>query len=190
MANLPVLGTISSYFGLRSQPTAGASTNHKGIDIASATGTPVSSLYGGTVTKVAYDAGGYGNYVVVENSSGISELFAHLSTVSVKKGQSVSSNSTIGKVGTSGNVTGSHLHYEIKQDGVNVDPLKFIENLGTGVTNSLSNVASSVFNIDDLKQSFISTSIVGFLFLLIGIGMILTLVPINNLYGVVKGVIK
>lgn len=193
MAILPVIGStmdsITSMFGLRDAPKSGASTNHKGIDISGNVGDSVISMIGGKVTKVAYDADGYGNYVIVENN-GVSELFGHLSSVTVKVGDVISQSGKIGTVGSTGNVTGSHLHYEIRENGTAVNPLNFIENIKSGVTNGLSSL--NPFNIDtgEIKQAFLTTSLVGVIIMIIIVASFMVLVPfsINDTIASIKKV--
>lgn len=113
---------ISSYFGQRTAPTAGASTNHQGIDIAVPIGTSVLSAASGTVTNVAYNAS-RGNYVEVQHSNGFTTLYQHLSKASVKVGDKVTQGQSIALSGNSGISTGAHLHFEVKQNGKAVNPL-------------------------------------------------------------------
>jgi murein DD-endopeptidase MepM/ murein hydrolase activator NlpD len=121
---LPVVGKITSFFGKRDAPTQGASTNHMGIDISAPKGTPVKSLFGGTVLETGYSSS-YGNFVLTEN-----ERFAHLDTLNVEKGQKIDKNYIIGGVGSTGISTGNHLHYEVFKKGERVNPLDYIGTSG------------------------------------------------------------
>jgi len=109
----PVQGyVVSSVFG-----EDRGSYSHKGVDLAVGEGTPVVSCYGGTVKIATFDSG-YGNYV----STG-TELFAHLSRINVVVGQKIGVGTKIGEVGSTGDSTGNHLHYEVTMDGQKVNPL-------------------------------------------------------------------
>lgn len=120
---------------------------HKGIDLAGPLGTPIkmpSILQKGVVRKVAYDEGGYGNYVVVDHPDGASSVYAHLSSVDVKSGQDITSGTTIGKMGSTGRSTGSHLHFEIRDKvGNKLDPNKALSNKkSTAITEDKSSESS------------------------------------------------
>ena len=114
-------GYISSYYGGRTSPTAGASSNHKGVDIAAATGTPIYASAGGTVVTSSYSSA-RGYYIVVSHGNGVCTLYQHCSSISASVGQYVSQGQVIGYVGSTGISTGPHLHYEVLINGVNVDP--------------------------------------------------------------------
>jgi murein DD-endopeptidase MepM/ murein hydrolase activator NlpD len=118
-------GRISSYFGRRKSPTAGASSYHKGIDIATPTGSSVYASSGGVVTSAGWN-GGYGYAVVIRHPDGHSTRYGHLSKILVSVGQSVSQGQTIARSGSTGVSTGPHLHFEIIENGVQVDPLPFL----------------------------------------------------------------
>lgn len=123
---LPSGGTITSSFGKRKSPTKGASSNHKGIDIGAPTGTSAKSMFGGKVTYAGWMSG-YGNTVKVKTAEGIEELFGHLSKIAVKVGQTIAQKAEIGKVGSTGVSTGSHLHYGTQKGGKWVDPLTLLK---------------------------------------------------------------
>lgn len=119
--NLPVEGNITSTFGNRLAPIAGASTNHQGIDISVPIGTKVKSLIGGTVTRYTDDSSG--NYIIVTNGA-YEEVFCHLSKFYDVK--YVNQGEFIGESGNSGSATtGAHLHYGFRINKVYVDPLKY-----------------------------------------------------------------
>lgn len=118
----PVSGTISSRFGSRS---SSRSTAHTGLDIASPHGTSVVAIAGGTVTFAGYK-GSYGNLVIINHGNGIESYYAHCSEIYVSVGQTVSQNSVISAVGSTGNSTGAHLHLEIRQNGVALNPEQYI----------------------------------------------------------------
>lgn len=95
---------------------------HSGIDLAAARGTPVLATLPGTVTVIV-SAAGYGLHVVIDHGGGLSSLYAHLDTVLVTSGDFVIAGEAIGTVGSSGNATGPHLHFELRRDGIAEDPL-------------------------------------------------------------------
>ena len=96
---------------------------HPGIDLTARTGTPVGAAAPGRVIFAAFDAGGYGTLVEVAHGSGVVSMYAHLSSVSVRVGQRVATGTRIGRVGTTGEATGPHLHFEVRVRGAAVDPL-------------------------------------------------------------------
>ena len=116
---VPVYGSLSSGFGYR--PRFGRM--HKGIDVSLTTGDPVKCSLPGVVTKVAYEGGGYGNYVVVAHSGGVETRYAHLSETLVEAGDKVKAGDIIGLGGNTGNSTGPHLHFEIRYNGEALNPL-------------------------------------------------------------------
>ena len=104
---------VSSHVGKRKAPTAGASTNHQGTDIAAAKGTEIHAIYGGTVVTSG-SFGGYGNCVRVQQDDGNLTYYAHCSSTSVREGDRVEAGDVVGKVGSTGVATGPHLHLEIR----------------------------------------------------------------------------
>jgi murein DD-endopeptidase MepM/ murein hydrolase activator NlpD len=121
----PVSGRVSSDFGPRPQPTAGASTEHKGIDYAVPVGTPVGASAAGSVIFAGVQSG-YGNVVQVDHGGGIVSTYAHLSEIDVSKGDSVDAGDTLGLSGATGTVTGPNLHFGISVNGVYVDPQSYL----------------------------------------------------------------
>jgi murein DD-endopeptidase MepM/ murein hydrolase activator NlpD len=95
---------------------------HTGIDLPAATGTPVAAAGRGCVSSAGYDAGGYGNLVVIQHRAGMTSWYAHLSRITVKPGQCVVAGNLIGRVGATGRATGPHLHFELRVGGAAVDP--------------------------------------------------------------------
>lgn len=123
---IPLKGTITSRFGLRDPETPTVPKNHTGIDIAVNEGTVFISAMSGIVEKVSSE-GDLGNHLKITNGD-ISTVYAHCKTIYVKEGQQISQGEQIGEVGSTGNSTGPHLHFEIKKEGRYVDPdliLKF-----------------------------------------------------------------
>jgi len=117
----PVTGAITSPFGWRSNPFGGAPEFHQGLDIAAPTGTTVTAAAGGTVIMAQW-YGGYGNYILIDHGGGYSTGYGHLSAIYVTTGQSVQRGQAIGAVGSTGQSTGPHLHFEVRIAGKPVDP--------------------------------------------------------------------
>lgn len=115
---------ISSGFGYREQPIAGASTNHKGIDYAAPTGTPIYAAAAGTVVSAEY-SGNAGNMVVINHGNGLTTYYMHCHEIYVSAGQTVSKGQNIAIVGTTGNSTGPHLHFQVNENGTPVNPEKY-----------------------------------------------------------------
>jgi len=122
----PLWGRMSSGFGRRKAPKKGASTFHKGIDIAVPIGTAVMASCGGTVTRAGWGSG-YGYVVYIQHPDGKSTRYGHLSKVLVKAGQTVSQGQKIALSGNTGVSTGPHLHFEILVGGTQVNPLKYLQ---------------------------------------------------------------
>lgn len=96
---------------------------HSGLDYPCPMGTPVTAAGAGRVVFAGWDAGGFGNLVVVAHGSGVKTLYAHLSSIAVRRGHSVSTGSALGRVGSTGASTGPHLHLEVRIRGAAVNPL-------------------------------------------------------------------
>lgn len=122
IATLPVTGTISSRYGVSSKIRV---STHTGLDIATATGTPIKVIADGTVTFAAY-SGSYGYLVKVDHGNGVETWYGHTSKMLVKAGQEVKSGDTIALVGSTGNSTGPHLHFEVRINGEHVNPQKYL----------------------------------------------------------------
>ncbi len=121
----PSSGRITSEFGKRESPTAGASTYHKGVDVGASTGSAVVAAAGGTVVIATYSASA-GNYIMLSHGGSVYTVYMHLSSMSVSKGDTVTRGSTIGAVGNTGYSTGPHLHFGIRINGGYVDPLSYV----------------------------------------------------------------
>lgn len=128
--------TISSEFGLRDQPTAGASTNHKGIDIAVSEGTEVYACASGKVITATYDSGA-GNYVKIDHGNGYVSIYMHNSELKVSEGDEVQTGQVIALSGNTGTSTGAHLHFQINKDDTAVNPLSFKYDNGKGEDSEL-----------------------------------------------------
>jgi murein DD-endopeptidase MepM/ murein hydrolase activator NlpD len=115
----PVNGTVVSGFGMR------WGRMHEGIDITTPSGTPIWAAAAGTVIYAGW-LGGYGNLVVVDHGNGLSTAYAHASSILVGVGQGVAQGETISLVGSTGNSSGPHLHFEVRVNGSAVDPLLYL----------------------------------------------------------------
>lgn len=121
----PVTGFVSSSFGGRSSPFGRGGQFHKGLDISNRMGTPIVAPAEGTVTLAGRD-GAYGNSVEIDHGGGIVTKYAHLQRATVKPGQWVRRGEVIGHIGMTGRTTGPHLHYEVRLNGVPVNPMRYI----------------------------------------------------------------
>jgi len=117
---------VTSYYGSRMHPVYGYERMHTGIDIGAADGAAVVAADDGAVSYAGF-MGGYGNCVMIDHGNGYTTLYAHLSTIGVSNGQTVSGGSTIGNVGSTGVSTGPHLHYEIREGGNCINPMGFYQ---------------------------------------------------------------
>lgn len=115
-------GYLSSYFG-----EVRAKSVHKGIDIAKDLGASVNASLDGTVIKAGYNNGGYGNLIVIQHGNNMKTYYAHLNEIYVNVGDKVKKDDVIGVVGSTGNSTGPHLHFELRIDNQPVDPIKYIQ---------------------------------------------------------------
>ncbi len=113
----PVAAAYTDLFGPR------GNRFHTGIDYPGATGTPVTAAAAGRVTFAGFSVGGWGNLVTIAHGAGTRTMYAHLSRVGVRVGQSVAPGQQIGRIGSSGYSTGPHLHFEVRVRGGAVDPL-------------------------------------------------------------------
>ncbi len=121
----PLNGRVSSPFGYRIHPILGVRKLHTGIDINGSTGTPISAAADGTVI-LSQTYGGYGRAVVIDHGGGMSTLYAHQSSIAVSVGEVVTRGVVIGYVGCTGSCTGPHLHFEVRLNGVPVDPMQYL----------------------------------------------------------------
>lgn len=122
---LAVSGTITSHFGRRSAPTAGASTYHKGIDIAAPAGTAIYAAADGTVTTATYSSSA-GNYVMINHGNGLYTVYMHASRLYCSVGDKVSQGDRIAAVGSTGVSTGAHLHFGVISNGNYVNPEDYV----------------------------------------------------------------
>ena len=124
LAVKPVSGTISSRYGVSSSIR---SSRHTGLDIATKSGTPIKVVADGTVISATY-TGSYGNLVKISHGNGVETWYAHTSAMYVKKGQQVKAGDVIAAVGSTGNSTGPHLHFEIRINGSHINPQIYMYN--------------------------------------------------------------
>ncbi|QTQ16476.1 M23 family metallopeptidase [Treponema parvum] len=118
---------ISSVFGKRISPISGQWHFHQGIDLVVPEGTDVMACKNATVAVCEYGDRIYGNYIILDHGGKITSIYAHLSQIIAKKGETVYSGQVIGKVGHTGMATGAHLHFEIRVNNVPSDPQKMIK---------------------------------------------------------------
>jgi murein DD-endopeptidase MepM/ murein hydrolase activator NlpD len=117
---------VTSSFGIRRDPLLRTPAMHAGIDFRAAPGTPIQSAGAGTVVKAGWN-GGYGRMVEIDHGNGLTTRYAHMSRISVKEGEKISTGDIVGEAGSSGRSTGPHLHYEVRKNGDAVDPLRFLK---------------------------------------------------------------
>ena len=115
----PASGPVTSGFGYR------WGSLHSGIDIGAGYGAPISAAMGGTVILAGYN-GGYGNCVVIDHGGGFSTLYGHMSSIEASEGESVDAGDLIGEVGSTGNSTGPHLHFETRVGGDAENPMSYL----------------------------------------------------------------
>ena len=126
MFSLPVTVTrISSLFGYRVHPITKVRTKHTGVDIPGSLNTPVYAARKGKVIFAGY-SGGYGNLVIVRHDKGYTTYYGHLNKITTKIGANVGVGVMIGRMGSTGNSTGSHLHFEVRRNGEALNPIDFI----------------------------------------------------------------
>ena len=121
----PTSGRLTSTFGGRRSPGGIGSTNHKGIDIAGSRGQAIKAADGGTVTYAGW-MGGYGYLVIIDHGNGYQTYYGHNSKLLVNVGTKVYKGQQIAKMGSTGNSTGNHCHFEIRKYGTSVNPLNYL----------------------------------------------------------------
>ncbi|AZO47409.1 MAG: M23 family metallopeptidase [Mesorhizobium sp.] len=117
--------SVTSPFGVRTDPILGTAALHSGMDFRAPMGMPAKVTAAGVVTKAGWN-GGYGRMVEVDHGNGFATRYGHLSEIDVTVGQKLAAGDIIGKTGSSGRSTGPHLHYEVRHNGEAVDPLRFL----------------------------------------------------------------
>ncbi len=138
-SRMPLEGSVlTSSFGMRTHPVLGGMRKHHGIDMAAPSGTPVYATADGVVSRADWYSS-YGLYVSLEHGASLQTRYAHLSRLAVAAGDTVRKGDLIGYVGSTGRSTGPHLHYEVRVDGVAVNPIPYMmsdERRYAAVTNS------------------------------------------------------
>lgn len=121
----PISGPVTSEFGWRTHPITGDQRFHSGLDIGGDYGMPVHAAQSGTVTYAGWISG-YGNTVIIDHGGGITTLYGHNQSLAVSVGQSVSQGDVISYCGSTGNSTGPHCHFEVRQNGEPVSPYGYL----------------------------------------------------------------
>lgn len=125
-SRMPLEGAqLTSGFGMRNHPVLGGRRQHAGIDLAAPTGTPVYATADGVVSRADWYSS-YGLYISVEHGASMQTRYAHLSRLAVAAGDPVKKGDLIGYVGSTGRSTGPHLHYEVRVDGLAVNPIPYM----------------------------------------------------------------
>lgn len=130
--SLPLDSAVTSPFGWRQDPFQGRSRFHAGVDLRAAYGQAVPAAAPGTV-EFAGTQGSYGQTVVVAHGNGLRTRYAHLSSVEVAAGQRIAAGSLVGRAGSSGRSTATHLHFEVTQDGARVNPMSIAARIPGGL---------------------------------------------------------
>lgn len=146
---------ISSHFGYRKHPVLGYGKMHKGVDFAAAKGTPIYAAGNGIIEFVGWKSG-YGRFIVLRHNGQLSTAYAHASRFAknLKRGSKVKQGQIIAYVGSTGHSTGPHLHYEVRVNGKQVNPMKFKSTPGVKLTGTkLENFNKHKQQIENLKQN-------------------------------------
>ncbi len=122
---LPARGWITSYYGPRNSPTSGRLKMHEGLDIGGPIGTPIIAPADGVITYSGNKAG-FGKFVQIDHGYGLETIFGHANNLFVKEGQVIKRGHKIASLGNTGISTGPHLHYEVRVNGIAVDPLYYV----------------------------------------------------------------
>lgn len=125
---------MTSTFGMREHPILGGRRAHKGVDLAAPVGTPIYATADGKVSRASWFSG-YGLFVSIEHGGELETRYGHMSRINVADGQMVHKGDVIGFVGSTGNSTGPHLHYEVRVAGEAVNPLGYMQ---TGIASATS----------------------------------------------------
>ena len=122
----PLVGRMTSEFGWREHPIEGGEKFHCGVDLKADTGTPVLAFASGTVDYIG-ESDIYGQYLQLRHGNGVTSFYAHCSKLCVQQGQKVTVGEKVAESGATGEVTGPHLHFEMKKDGIRLNPAYYIE---------------------------------------------------------------
>lgn len=141
---MPVQTTrLTSAFGMRWHPVLGGRRPHEGVDLAGPVGTPVHATGDGVIGRADWFSG-YGLFVEIEHSSQLETRYGHMSRLNVAAGQFVHRGDVIGYIGTTGRTTGPHLHYEVRVNGIAVNPMPYMQGLGSAELARASVPASGI----------------------------------------------
>lgn len=122
------LNRIASGFGYRIDPVYKVAKFHAGLDFAAPQGTPIYATADGVIKEANYNAGGYGNHVVINHGYGYETLYGHMYKIKAKPGDHIKRGEVIGYVGSTGKSTGPHCHYEVHRSGERIDPVYYFSN--------------------------------------------------------------
>lgn len=122
------LNRIASGFGYRIDPVYKVAKFHAGLDFAAPQGTPIYATADGVIKEANYNAGGYGNHIVINHGYGYETLYGHMYKIKSKPGDHVKRGEVIGYVGSTGKSTGPHCHYEVHRSGERIDPVYYFSN--------------------------------------------------------------
>jgi murein DD-endopeptidase MepM/ murein hydrolase activator NlpD len=123
----PTMGWVTSTFGFRTNPFTGLTQMHEGLDISNRVGTPVVASAEGIISDTGNDLV-HGKFLAISHGFGMTSRYAHLNKILVKVGQKVKRGDKVAEVGMTGRTTGPHLHYEVKLNGIPVNPMRYILN--------------------------------------------------------------
>ncbi|MCK0129620.1 M23 family metallopeptidase [Erythrobacter sp. F6033] len=127
--------TLTSGYGMRNHPVLRRRARHKGVDLAAPTGTPIYATADGIIERADWFSS-YGLYISIDHGSDLETRYAHMSRLAVAAGDTVRKGDVIGYVGSTGRSTGPHLHYEVRVDGVAVNPIPYMLETETQVAAS------------------------------------------------------
>ena len=123
----PTMGWVTSMFGFRTNPFTGLTQMHEGLDISNRVGTPVVATAEGIISDIGNDLV-HGKILVISHGFGMTTRYSHLSKVTGRVGQKVKRGDKVAEVGMTGRTTGPHLHYEVKLNGIPVNPMRYVLN--------------------------------------------------------------
>ena len=122
------LSRVASGFGYRIDPVYKTPKMHTGLDFAAPIGTPIYATADGVVRDASFDAGGYGNHVIINHGYGYQTLYGHMIRIKTRGGEQVKRGQVIGYVGSTGKSTGPHCHYEVIKNNTKIDPIHYFFN--------------------------------------------------------------
>lgn len=157
----PCSGPITSKFGPRRSPGGIGSRNHKGVDFGAPNGAPIVAANSGRVVSAGMTSGGYGNQTIIDHGDGLKTMYAHQSAIRVRPGQTVRRGQNIGAVGSTGNSTGPHLHFEVHLNGRPVDPAPYLGGGGMAGSGNSSSMAALGAPANEAGSSGSSSTVSG-----------------------------